>query len=68
MLYTKIQPWSFLGSWEVDFNVFLPYMGRVDILFDDAETFEQIDNTPSTENPNVKSDENWSSCFRKEDV
>ena len=27
----------------------LPYMGMVAILFDDAEPFKQIDNTPSTE-------------------
>ena len=26
-------------------------MDMVDILFDDAELFEQIDNTPSTESP-----------------
>ena len=30
---------------------FLPYMGMVDILFNDAEPFEQIDNTPSTQSP-----------------
>ena len=29
MLYTKIQPKSFLGSGEEDFSVFLPYMGMV---------------------------------------
>ena len=33
------------------FRRFLPYMGIVDILFKDAELFEQIDNTPSTESP-----------------
>ena len=27
MLYTKIQPWNFLGSAEDDFYVFLSYMG-----------------------------------------
>ena len=32
MLYTKIQPRSFLGSGEEDFQVFLPYMGMVAIL------------------------------------
>ena len=30
---------------------FLPYKGMVDILFNDAESFEQIDNTLSTESP-----------------
>ena len=55
MLYTKIPPWSFLGSEEVDFILFffffLPYLGMVDILFNAAELFEQIDNTLSTESP-----------------
>ena len=51
-MYTKIQPWSFLDSREEDFWVFfLPYMGMVEILFNDAELFEQIDNSPSTEGP-----------------
>ena len=31
--------------------MFLPYIGMVDILFNDAGPFEQIDYTPSTENP-----------------
>ena len=31
MLYTKIQPQSFLGSGEEDFWVFLPYMGMAAI-------------------------------------
>ena len=35
--YTKIQPQSFLGSGEEDFQVFLPYMGMAVILFDGAE-------------------------------
>ena len=48
MLYIIIQlSWRFLGSGEEDFC--LPYMGRVAILFNDAEPFEQIDNIPSTE-------------------
>ena len=50
MLYTKIQPQSFLGSGE-DFKVFLPYTGKVAILFDGAEPFEQIGNTLLTEGP-----------------
>ena len=40
MLYTKIQPQSFLGSEEEDFEVFLPYMGMAANLFDGAEPFE----------------------------
>ena len=42
MLYTKIQPQSFLGSGEKDFKVFLPYMGMVAILFYRAEPFVKI--------------------------
>ena len=45
MLYTKIQPQSFLGSGEEDFEVFLPYLDTVAILFNGAEPFEQISNT-----------------------
>ena len=41
MLYTKIQPWSFLGSGEEDSYVFLPYMGMVAILFNYLEPFEE---------------------------
>ena len=50
VLYTKIQPQSFLGSGE-DFWVFLPYMGMAAILFNGTEPFEQIGNTLSTEGP-----------------
>ena len=32
LLYTKIQPQSFLSSGEEDFEVFLPYMGMKAIL------------------------------------
>ena len=46
MLYTKIQP---LSTGEEDF--FLTYMGMAAILFNDAETFEQSVNVPSTEGP-----------------
>ena len=42
MLYTKIQPQSFLGSGEEDFKVFLPYMEMAAILFNCTEPFEQI--------------------------
>ena len=41
MIYIKFQPQSFLGSGEVDFHVFLPYMGMAAILFNCAEPFEQ---------------------------
>ena len=47
MLYTEIQPQSFLGSGEEDFLVFLPHMGMAAILFDGAEPFERICNTLS---------------------
>ena len=33
------------------FFFFLPYMGITDILLNDAEPFEQIDNTLLTEGP-----------------
>ena len=40
--------------------MFLPYMGKAAILFNDAEPFEQIVNIPSTEGPMfVYSGENW---------
>ena len=32
ILYTKILPWSFLGSGEEDLQVFLPYMFMAAIL------------------------------------
>ena len=51
MLYTKIQPQSFLSTGEEDFYVFLPYMGMAAILFNDAEPFEQSVNIPLTEGP-----------------
>ena len=48
MLYTTIQPQSFLGSRE-DFYEFLPYMDMAAILFNGVEQVEQIGNTLSTE-------------------
>ena len=42
-------------------------MGMVAILFNDAEPFEQIDNTPGIEGC-VKSGENWLRYFREENV
>ena len=47
MLYTKIQPQSFLSTGEEDFKVFVPYMGMVAILFNDAKQFEQSVNIPA---------------------
>ena len=51
MLYIKIQPQSFLGSERIFKGFFLPNMGMAVILFKVVEPFEQIVNTPSTENP-----------------
>ena len=52
MLYTKIQPQSFLGSGEEDFQEFLPGMDMAAILFNcPNEQIEQIGNTLSTEGP-----------------
>ena len=48
MLYTKIQPQSFLSPGEEDF-LFLPYMGMAAILFNGAKPFEEIVSIPSTE-------------------
>ena len=52
LLYTKIQPLSFPGSWEEDFEVFLLHMGMTAILFNDPEQFEQIVNTFRLKAPN----------------
>ena len=50
MLYTKIQPWRFLGSGEEDtFLVFLPYMGMAAILVNGPWPYVQIFNPPLTE-------------------
>ena len=65
MLYTKIQPQSFLGSGEVDFQD--SYMDMAAIFFSCAEPFEQIGNTISTK-AHVKSGENCSSSLREEDI
>ena len=51
MLHSKIQPQSFLGSGEEDFQEFLPYIDMAAILFSCVEPFEQIGNTLSTEGP-----------------
>ena len=52
MLYTKIQPRSFLVSEEeISKCLFLPYMGMVAVLFNNAEPLNKIVNTPLTEGP-----------------
>ena len=50
MLYTEIQPQSFLGSGE-DFQVFLPYIGMAAILLNGTEAFKVIVNILLTEGP-----------------
>ena len=49
MLIPRFSLDAFLVLEKKILNFFLPYMGMVAILFNDAETFEQIDNTPLTE-------------------
>ena len=53
MLYIKISLEAFSDLEKKIFLVlkFFPYMGRMAIMFNDAEPFEQIDNTPLTEGP-----------------
>ena len=51
MLYTKIQLQSFLDSGEDEYSLLLCVLFYEAILFSDAELFEQIDNTLSTEGP-----------------
>ena len=46
MLFTKLQPQSFLNSGEEDVYKFLPYMGMAAILVSGAEPVEQIVNIP----------------------
>ena len=58
MLYTMIQPKSFLDSGERDFLVF----------FNGAEPFEQIDKYPINRIFHLKSGENCSSGYREEDI
>ena len=69
MLYTEIQPQSFLSSGEKKFLSVLPYMGMASILLNGADPFEQIVNILSTERRpcvnHVKSSEN---CFKEEDM
>ena len=50
MLYTQVQPQSFLGSGE-DFQVFLPYIGMAAILLNGTEPFKVIVNIFLTEGP-----------------
>ena len=51
MLYTNIQPQSFLCSTEGAFKCVLPHMGMAAILFSGTKPLKQIFNTPSTEGP-----------------
>ena len=51
MLYTKIQPQSFLGSGEEIFLSILPYIGMAAILFSNAKLFEQIVSTTWQKTP-----------------
>ena len=51
MLYTKIQPQSFLSSGEEDCKSVLPYMGMAAILSNDAKPLEWIVKILSTEGP-----------------
>ena len=53
MLYTKIQPKSFLSSGEEDFKCFTIYgcIFFTVVLFNGANPFEQIVNIRSTEGP-----------------
>ena len=50
MLYTKIQPQSFLGSGEEDFKAFLPYMSVAAIFFNGMEPFKQAKRRPMEKN------------------
>ena len=65
MLYTKIQP----QFWRRRFLSVLPYMGMAVILLNGAEPFKHTVNILDPIDVNyVKSSENCSSCFRKEDI
>ena len=51
MLYTKIQPQSFIGSGEEYFQVSFTIYGYGGYLLNGVEPFEQIVNIPLTEDP-----------------
>ena len=69
MLYTEIQPQSFLSSGEKIFLSVLPYMGMASILLNGADPFEQIVNILSTERrPYVNHVESSENCFKEEDI
>ena len=63
MLYTKIQPKSFLGSGEEEFQEFLP---RQSCLI--ARYHLNKSAIPFRQKAQVKSVENYSSSFREEDI
>ena len=65
MLYTKIQPESFLGSGE-DFQEFLPYMDMAAILL--RGTIWINWQYPLSKESLVKSSDDCSSSFREEDI
>ena len=51
MLYTMIQPQSFLGTGEEDFSMFSPYMDMAANLFNSSTPSGQIVGTTSPEGP-----------------
>ena len=67
MIYTKIQPQSFLGSGEEDFQEFLPYMDMAAILFNCGDHLNKLA-IPFWQKVHEKSGEKCSSSFREEDI
>ena len=57
MQYTKIQPQSFLGAEEKDFQEFLPYMDMVAILLITQNHLNKLE-IPFQQKAHVKADEN----------
>ena len=68
MLYTKNEPQSFLGSGGEDFEVFLPYMGIVAILFKFRGIIWTNWQYLFDRRSHVKLGGNCSNGFRKEDI
>ena len=66
MLYTKIQPESFLGSRE-DFQEFLPYMDMAPFCSIMRNLLNKLA-IPFRQKAHMKSGENCSSSFREEDI
>ena len=65
MLYIKIQPQSFLGSWEEDFKAFLRCKGMYVLRPFCSEVLNHLDELSM---PRGKSGEKWSSGYREEDI